>query len=150
MSFREDLAFGKKYEMELLKYVEHDAYEQSVGKFSDWDMKLYNGTDETTYEVKADRLSYNTGNIAIEYKCRGKDSGIRTSKADNYVIFDINGTDNTHKCYIIPTSTIREMIDTNRYYRDMRTKFDTNMYLFKKSELNEYLNEPKYEYEYNE
>lgn len=33
-------------------------------------------------EVKTDRMAHTTGNLAVEYKCRGKWSGISTTQAD--------------------------------------------------------------------
>lgn len=45
-----------------------------------------------TYEIKNHLSSIRTGNVGIEWMCRGKLSGIYTSKAD-YHIHIVNGTD---------------------------------------------------------
>jgi hypothetical protein len=50
----------------------------------DYDIKFINPKDNQTYtiEIKHDYLYNKTGNIAIEYVSRYKQSGISTSKAD--------------------------------------------------------------------
>ena len=45
---------------------------------------LHNLLTNSTVEVKSDRMAHITGNIFIEFKCRGKLSGISTSQADFY------------------------------------------------------------------
>lgn len=37
------------------------------------------------YELKTDRLSHKTGNVFVEFMSRGKESGIKTSKADIWI-----------------------------------------------------------------
>jgi hypothetical protein len=34
------------------------------------------------FEVKRDRKAHGTGNVSVEYECRGKKSGISTTKAE--------------------------------------------------------------------
>lgn len=50
-------------------------------------LSLLNGGQKI--EVKTDRMSHKTGNIAVEFRCRGKLSGIATSEAD-YWAFVLN------------------------------------------------------------
>lgn len=60
--------------------------------FKDWDVKIkYNDNNEikeSTYEIKSDDKSMETGNICFEYMCNGKPSGIYASKAD-YIVYQI-------------------------------------------------------------
>ena len=84
--FLKDVCIGEKYELKALKHLVYDSYEQSKGKFSDWDLKLKHDGKETTYEVKADFMSYKSGKVAIEYECNKKPSGIYSSKADFYIL----------------------------------------------------------------
>lgn len=55
-------------------------------QFKDWDVKISWCWKETTYEVKRDFKSQETWNIAIEFRCNNKPSGIFASKAD-YIIY---------------------------------------------------------------
>lgn len=50
-------------------------------------LSLLNGGQKI--EVKTDRMAHKTGNIAIEFQCRGRLSGIATSEAD-YWAFVLN------------------------------------------------------------
>lgn len=43
-------------------------------------LALLNGGKKV--EVKTDRMAHKTGNIAVEFRCRGRLSGISTSEAD--------------------------------------------------------------------
>lgn len=38
-----------------------------------------------SFEIKSDFMAHRTGNIAIEFQCRGKDSGIRKTEAHHWV-----------------------------------------------------------------
>lgn len=42
---------------------------------------------EITLEVKADYLVHRTGRVAIEYRCKGKPSGISRTEATYYVVW---------------------------------------------------------------
>ena len=50
-------------------------------------LSLLNGEEKV--EVKTDRMAHLTGNIAVEFRCRGKLSGISTTEAD-YWAFVLN------------------------------------------------------------
>ncbi len=58
---------------------------------------------ETKYELKADRLSYKTGNVCIEIANCGRASGITSTKSDGYDL------------YLIPTEELKEMINSKKY-----------------------------------
>lgn len=47
-------------------------------------LALLNGGKKV--EVKTDRMAHKTGNIAIEFRCRGRLSGIATSEADYWAL----------------------------------------------------------------
>jgi hypothetical protein len=42
-------------------------------------------------EVKTDRLAHVTGNIAVEFRCYGKNSGISTTEADYWAFVLLDG-----------------------------------------------------------
>jgi hypothetical protein len=147
MTFYADLKLGHKYEDELLKYVEHDEYEKVEGYFKAWDIKFSLCGNKTTYEVKCDRLAHKTGNLAVEYRCRDKPSGISTTTADYWAFFVIRGT--THDCYIIKTSVLKERISNGEFME--RTGGDnhtSNLYIMPIRSFKEYLVKPSYEYIY--
>ena len=53
-------------------------------------LSLLNGGKKI--EVKTDRMAHKTGNIAIEFRCRGKLSGIATSEADYWALVLADGS----------------------------------------------------------
>lgn len=57
-------------------------YDLKVGQVKE--EALGNILNEKKIEIKYDLKALRTGNVFVEYKCRGKDSGITTSEADYY------------------------------------------------------------------
>lgn len=85
-----------------------------------------------TIEVKHDMVSNRSGNVGVEFKCRGKPSGIDTSEADYWVFL----LDNTF--HIIATKRLRAFIEDVRFTaigRGGDENSRTAMYLFPKMEL---------------
>ena len=86
--FKDDLNIGQKYEEIILKRAKNNfplAYIQK-GKFKYWD--IYIPEVNIALEVKYDLRNQTSGNIAIECECNDKPSGITTTKADFWVLFD--------------------------------------------------------------
>ena len=133
-NFFKDLKLGEYYEKKLLDYIPYETYEKIDGCFKYYDLIIYkkNG-QKTTYEVKSDRLMKNTGNICIEYKYKNNLSGISTTTAKYWAIFEIK--DNFDTLYKIPTKIIREFIRDKRYTRDCKGgDFKaSDLYLFDKT-----------------
>ena len=67
----------------------------------EYDIIVKHNTNETEYEIKADRLSYKTGNVCIEIANSGRPSGITSTKSDywGYFVIKPDGYD----LYLIPT-----------------------------------------------
>lgn len=98
-SFSKDLLRAKKTEIEFTQLAWSDEIglfslcpldmEISTGKNSDYDVKVIFGEDKEsfsyTFEIKEDFYCKKSGNVAVEFECRGKSSGISVSKADFYV-----------------------------------------------------------------
>jgi len=98
--FVSDLKLGQYYELKALELFDYKTYEHSKCKNKYYDLKLIMKNDTIILvEVKCDRLAIRTQNIAIEYMCNNKDSGIKTTNA-NYYIYYIIGTNIVYK---IPT-----------------------------------------------
>ena len=83
--FTKDLSYGKKHEKLVMKSLEN-------------------------FELKTDRMAHKTGNVYVEFKSRGKDSGITTSKSDTWIFKIPNGRD-THLFSIhIPLTRLRKLV----------------------------------------
>ena len=66
--FSKDLSYGKKHEKLVMKSMEN-------------------------FELKTDRMAHKTGNVYVEFKSRGKDSGISTSKSDTWIFKIVSNGD---------------------------------------------------------
>ena len=81
MTFYQDLEFGENNERLVLKKVQvkyPKAYKVE-GYCKEWD--IFIPEKKIGIEVKSDRISHKTGNIAIEYSYGGEPSGIETTRA---------------------------------------------------------------------
>jgi hypothetical protein len=68
-------------------YNSHFDVDLRFGQVTEGLVKMMLSKDsDLLIEVKTDRLAIKTGNIAIEYECRGKPSGIAATKADWWAI----------------------------------------------------------------
>lgn len=135
MTFKKDLKFGQQYEMLFCEIMGFTDYQISTGKFKEYDIINNN----IKYEVKCDRLAAKTGNVAIEYECFNKPSGITTTQADYYVYFILNGQD--YDLFVIPVNDIKEYIKNNsqKYKNVSGGDFSkSKMYLIKINEFTEY------------
>ena len=142
--FQKQLANGNIYEMRSLMYMEHDTYEQKQGKFKPYDLIITHKSKTYKIEVKSDRQAGRTGNMAIEYECNNKPSGITSTEADFYIYFIIYMDDiqedglPREECYKIP---IKKLIKIAEKCRNVRGG-DGNrscMYLVNKSLVQKYL-----------
>ena len=140
MGFLEDLKFGKTYEKELLNYLDFDNYNMCVENenFKSWDIEIIKNDIKIYYEVKSDRIGYKTGNIAIEYECNNKPSGITTTQSDYYAYFIINLID--YDLYIIPVDIIKSHINTCKYKKSLNggDGYKSKFYLFDIKTFKEY------------
>lgn len=87
------------------------------------------------FEIKYDRVSELTGNIAIEFEYDGKPSGIKTSEAD-YFIFVTN-----RKAFIIKTDKLKKLIIETEMFLKVVKGGDNNkskMYLIRINDFEKY------------
>jgi hypothetical protein len=138
-TFKEDLQFGKKYEILFMQYIQYDDYKFSKGLNKHYDIKIILNNCRIKYEIKADRLAYKTGNIAIEYMCNHQPSGITATRSKYYGIFIIKD-DDTYDLYIIPTKIIKQLIMDKLYWKDIGGGYDyrAQLYLFKTDIFKDY------------
>jgi len=145
MSFTEDLAFGKNYEKLATEYFESDIVEHAPNKrFKPYDFKVFENNKWIKVEVKSDRMTKETGNICIEFKCSNKPSGITTTESDYYIYFVV-GTDDVYK---IQTEDIRAIIKNNKFRTCKGGDFGrSEFYLIPRKYFEEYLVKVVYEEE---
>ena len=142
MTFKTDLQLGNEYEKQFKNELNENAV-ISQGKFKPYDLI----TETTKYEIKADRWTMKTGNIAIEYECFGKPSGITTTESDFYIYNVLNkdiikdGIPIVLRKYKIPTIIIKEYIKDKKFHKHI-CGGDGNlskMYLFKEKFFKDFL-----------
>lgn len=101
-----------------------------------YDFTLTTPEKEYTVEVKLDIKHAETGNIAVEYKSRGKISGIWKTLSDFHV-FRIEYSDGSRDNYLVDTEELRYSIKQKRYLRIMNMKekgsdSGNQLYLFRR------------------
>jgi hypothetical protein len=132
------LAMGQKFEKKALKYFTYDKVYFPKGLWKEYDFIL---DDDIKVEVKSDCLAGKTGNLAIEYKCNNKASGLTATTADFWIYFvryDYNDLEN-FDVYKIPIKKLRKKC---KKYGVIKSGGDNNrarMYLVKKEKFKKYL-----------
>ena len=89
--------------------------------------------EKNTFEVKEDFACERTGNVGVEYECRGKPSGIASSVADFY-IYKIHEPSSETKAYCIRTAKLKKLIEDDMFFRTVSggdVGSNTKCYLFK-------------------
>lgn len=69
-----------------------------------------------TIEIKEDFTCERTGNVGLEFECRGRASGIAVSKADLY-LYKIHQPNGDVGYYIIETSELKRLIREKKYFK---------------------------------
>ena len=86
--FTKDLSYGKKHEKLVMKSMEN-------------------------FELKTDRMAHKTGNVYVEFKSRGKDSGISTSKSDTWIFKIVSKGDRHLFSVQIPLTRLKKLVSTD-------------------------------------
>lgn len=118
-NFKEDLAVALVTEKEVAKILEkiYNAEIISFNNSNEYDILTKQGDKFITYEVKEDFSCSRTGNVGLEYHCRGKLSGISVSKAD-YYIYKVHTKNEGIQFFEYKTSILRDMVAKKLYWRD--------------------------------
>lgn len=133
--FEKDLAQGKKYELESLNYLDYDTYEMKEGYFKEYDLIITKDNVDTKIEVKSDRQASITGNMAIEYECNNKPSGLTSTTADYWLYFVVHK--DKDGCYKIPTNELKYLVKDCRKVRG-GDNYKSKMYLLKINNCGKY------------
>jgi hypothetical protein len=144
-NFRLDLPIAQKTEKQIAKFL----LNKFVGLVyvgdcdnADYDLKFDLKGNVFTVEVKEDFTCYKTENIGVEYSCRGKDSGIRNTKA-TYYLYKIHEPNGVISLYWIKTKALKKMIADGQYHRTVNggdEGSNTKCYLFFLSTVKELFN----------
>ena len=119
--FEKDLADGQKGEAAVKHFVE-TTLEIPFFKYNDtkaFDIMFQSvGEEPVFFEVKTDYFEKDwtkggSGNMAIEYKCRGKPSGVRTSLATHFAYYFPNIEDK--HLWVIPMEDLNSLLKGNRF-----------------------------------
>ena len=132
-NFEKDLEDGQRAEEEAIEKLKarfevgNEDIERSTSKGYDIRIK----SKGYTFEVKNDLMAAQTGNIAIEYECRGKPTALAATVAD-FWIYKFAGV-----FWVISTARLRQKLFVEKcYFKDV-TGGDkgsyTKMYLVKVS-----------------
>jgi len=116
--FKKDLPIAKKTENEIALLLANK-FRGRLIRFNNtnkYDIKMRIGSNDYTFEVKEDFTCERTGNVGLEFECRGKPSGIEVTEADYYV-YKIHTKDEGIKIYMHKTDTIKKMIKDGLYFR---------------------------------
>jgi hypothetical protein len=71
------------------------------------------GIDTVSFEVKTDVYHRDTGNMFVEFECRGKPSGIKVSRAEWFV----TNFKHLKEIWCIRTHELKTLIETNTFYQ---------------------------------
>jgi hypothetical protein len=135
-NFAKQLSQGQKYEKKSLDYLDYDDYKHDKKYRKEYDLIIIKDGKEIKIEVKSDRQASRTGNLAIEYECNSKASGITSTEADFWVYFIVHpDRDETYK---IPIDDLKDLVKDCRKVSGgdgMRSR----MYLLHRTKIQEYL-----------
>lgn len=117
--FKTDLKISQKTEKQISEFL--------FSKFGIKTLEFCNNKDYDlkvdipklgikTIEIKEDFSCQRTGNVGLEYECRGKPSGIETSKAD-YYLYKVHKPDGVKSLYIISTDKLKKMVENKLFFR---------------------------------
>jgi hypothetical protein len=140
-NFFKCLRQGKKYEDIFLSYITYDSYNFSPDGCKEYDIKTTTNGIELYYEIKSDNISYNSGNMCIEYLYKGQPSGINATIADFWGYFVLK-PNKEFDLYVIPTFELKQLLkDNKKYIRDIKggDNRNSNLYLISLSLLEKYI-----------
>jgi len=133
--FKKDIITGEKGQEFIRQFLESKGMEY-VSDCHDitHDLKMTYSGKTYTYEIKTDVYPKDTGNLVIEFECRGKSSGINATQADYFLTyFPALG-----EIWNIKTSDLKKLIENKkpRVFSNSGDKnSNTKLYCFKKKDF---------------
>lgn len=120
-NFKSDLPISKATDQQISDYLcaNQGMTQVSTCNTNAYDLLMKDSTGKQfTIETKEDFTCERTGNVGVEYHCRGKPSGISVSQADFYY-YKIHEPGGIISLYKIPTAELKAMIAQRLYCRDI-------------------------------
>ncbi len=139
MGFTEDLILGELYQKRFLQLIEFDESEMAKGNFKPWDLRIIHKNEQIFFEVKADKAASRTGNLAIEFECSGRPSGVNVTSCDYWIHFVVG----KNRYYMIPIMDLRQAIADKKFSKIVKggDGYRAQMYLFNENVFEEFLEE---------
>ena len=113
--FNKDIHLGEAGEVVVVEDLKTLGVEFiSDNKDNKYDVLMKKNGKEITYEIKTDvfcRPDSDTGNLFIEFECRGKKSGIEVTQADLFVTY----YKHLREIWYIRTSNLKDLIKDNDF-----------------------------------
>lgn len=137
MTFESDKLIGEYWERQVIAKLQPDIYEKEDGDFPYWDYTIVKDGQIQRIEVKSDRMARKTGNVAIEWSCSKRPSGIQKTKAKYWVYVVI---DTEPEFYKIPVAVLKDLIHRGEH-SDIKTGGDDGMsimFLFPRHVFSQY------------
>jgi len=136
--FKKDVITGERGEDIVKNFMIQKGY-AFIEKNYDYryDLKMSFKSCIKTYEIKTDIYPINTGNIVVEFECRGKSSGIAVTEADYFTTYFLH----FNEIWNIETHKLKCMIDylKPKIFNLAGDKGSmTKLYSFKKTEVAEF------------
>lgn len=114
-NFRKDLIIGESGEMVVVNDLKpYGINLKHKNNDSKYDMLMEKDGVESTYEVKTDVYcspNFDTGNMFIEFECRGKNSGIMVTEAKWFVTY----YKHLNEIWYIKTDEMLNLINNNSF-----------------------------------
>lgn len=134
--FSKDLEIANKTEEKIADVIARvtGSTIKRLNNNRDYDILIERKGRDFYIEVKEDFMAAKTGNIAVEYECRGKPSGISVSKSDIYAYL-IHESEKKQSLVLTDVKKLKEAINKRMFYREVTggdAGSNTRMYLFKK------------------
>lgn len=135
-NFHRDLHRAKKTEVDVANYLAEETRSsiKILNDTKEFDIVLERVGKNYVIEVKEDFMAAKTGNVAVEYECRGKPSGINVTKADVYA-YVIHEGEGVRQLHLVESKVLKKAISKKMYHRTVvggDRGSNTKMYLFTK------------------
>jgi len=140
LNFKDDVKVGESGEEYIKNFLKNKGYKFiSENKDYRYDLLMSFNDVKITYEVKTDVFvspKKDTGNLVVEFECRGKPSGLSVTEADYYVYY----MPKLKEIWNIKINDLKALIQDNDFRKvsggDVGS--ETKMYLIKREVYKNY------------
>lgn len=112
--FSRDINFGEKGEQDIINILIKLGFtfiHKTEGCDSRYDLLMEFNEKLISYEIKTDIYPFDTGNIVVEFECRGKPSGIAVTEADYFTTY----FPHLGEIWNIRTDELKKLIETKSF-----------------------------------